>query len=172
MCVSLSCELLLKHAMGVWSQHVAMPVRVVEALRESCSAFFSLPLEDKLKSNVHDHYGSGGFTPQGVEAVGRSAAADDGEAAEAPPDLVVCGRPPGGVLIVVCVSRGSIGAGVSLVDAGKLELFAWSRARRHITVAPSLFGASGSRVLAPCGGPAGRADAAISCCPPPATLLL
>lgn len=57
---------------------------VVEALFDEASAFFASPLGAKLAHRLGESYGSGAYTPAGVEAVGRTEKGSE----EAPPDLV------------------------------------------------------------------------------------
>jgi len=54
------------------------------ALYESASDFFNQPIDEKMRWCLHKGYGSGGYVPSGVEAVGRSTGAQ----ADAPPDIV------------------------------------------------------------------------------------
>jgi isopenicillin N synthase-like dioxygenase len=57
---------------------------LVDALDAGARAFFTLPHAEKMRSSLNRGYGFGGYVPQGVEAVARSASRD----LESPADLV------------------------------------------------------------------------------------
>lgn len=77
-----------------------VPKAAITDLYSASKAFFSLDLEEKMHACPSLEYGGhNGFTPQGIESVGRSTGTADEEAA--PPDLVRSLFVPPGPLPVV-----------------------------------------------------------------------
>ena len=60
-----------------------VPPEVIQSLHELALRFFTAPRESKMRYCLNKGYGAGGYVPQGVEAVARSAGNSG-----APPDLV------------------------------------------------------------------------------------